>query len=70
MFIKNIIFCNIVKVFNVTFDQFNASWIKQLISFFKKGLNGKYYIIGIFHSDIYDIKNSLISLRCVFTGFI
>ncbi len=55
MFIKNIIFCNIVKVFNVTFDQFNASWIKQLISFFKKGLNGKYYIIGIFHIVIFMI---------------
>ncbi len=29
------IFCNIINVFTVTFDQLNASFLFKLISFFK-----------------------------------
>ncbi len=31
------IFCNIIKVFTVTFDQFNASLLNKCINFFQNG---------------------------------
>ncbi len=43
------IFCNILNVFTVTFDQFNASMLNKSINFFKinvltlKTLNGGVY---------------------------
>ncbi len=30
------IFCNIINVFTVTFDQFNASLLNKMIDFFQK----------------------------------
>jgi len=33
-FILNRIFCNVINVFTVTFDQFNASLINKSIDFF------------------------------------
>ncbi len=46
------IFCNIINVFTVTFDQFNASLLNKSFNFFTKinltepkPLNGSVYII-------------------------
>ncbi len=54
------IFCNIINVFTVIFDQFNASMLNKNINFFKKNypkhLNSNVYINILF-------KNTTISLK-------